>query len=66
MHGLTSEKSGRNIAVELDSRHPLLPKAGWENENLTLILRGKNEIFCRYQCFQCKGKKHENKQNYNC
>jgi hypothetical protein len=41
-HFQMSEKSGRNIAVELDSRHPLLPKTGWENENLTLILRGKN------------------------
>jgi hypothetical protein len=50
-HLQTSEKSGRNMAIELDSRHPLLPKAGWENEDLTLILRGKN--FCRYKCFQC-------------
>jgi hypothetical protein len=30
------------MTVELDSRHPLLPKAGWENEDLTLILRKKN------------------------
>ena len=52
-HLQISETSGRNMTVELDSRHPLLPKTGWENENLTLILRGKNEIFCRYQCFQC-------------
>jgi hypothetical protein len=34
-----SETSGRKMAVELDSRHPLLPKTGWENEDLTLILR---------------------------
>ena len=46
------------MTVELDSRHPLLPKAGCENEDLTLILTGK-------KCFQCwcKGEKHENKQN---
>ena len=25
----TSETSGRNMTVELDSRHPLLQKAGW-------------------------------------
>jgi hypothetical protein len=24
-----SETSGRNMTVELDSRHPLLPKTGW-------------------------------------
>ena len=28
------------MIVELDSRHPLLPKAGCENEDLTLILGG--------------------------
>jgi hypothetical protein len=32
------------MAVELDIRHPLLPKTGWENEDLTLILREKMEI----------------------
>jgi len=30
-HHQTSETSGSNMAVELDSRHPLLPKNGWEN-----------------------------------
>ena len=30
------------MTVELDSRHPLLPKAGCENEDLTLILRGES------------------------
>ena len=50
-HLQTSEKSSRNMAIELDSRHPLLPKTGWENEDLTLILRG--EKICRYKCFQC-------------
>ena len=66
--GQTSETSGRNMTVELDSRHPLLQKAGWGNEDLTLILRKKNGNFCRYKCSQCwcKGEKHENKQNYNC
>ena len=33
------------MTVELDSRHPFLPKTGWENEDLTLILRKKMEIF---------------------
>jgi hypothetical protein len=28
-HLHTSETSVRNMTVELDSRHPLLPKAGW-------------------------------------
>jgi hypothetical protein len=28
-HLQTSETSGRNMTVEVDSRHPLLPKAGW-------------------------------------
>ena len=28
-HLQTSETSGRNMTVEIDSRHPLLPKAGW-------------------------------------
>jgi hypothetical protein len=52
-HFQTSETSGRNMAVELDSRHPLLPKTGWENEDLTLILMGGNGNVCRYKCFQC-------------
>jgi hypothetical protein len=62
------QTSGRNMTIELDSRHPLLPKSGWENEDLTLILRKKNGNLCRYKCFQCwcKREKHENKQNYNC
>ena len=28
-HLQTSETSGRNFTVELNSRHPLLPKTGW-------------------------------------
>ena len=45
--------------VEFDSRHSLFPKTGWENEDLTLILRETNGNFCRYKCFQCwcKGEK---------
>jgi hypothetical protein len=35
-HFQTSETSGRNMAVELDSRHLLLPKTGWENEDLKI------------------------------
>jgi hypothetical protein len=27
------------MAIELDSGHLLLPKTGWEDEDLTLILR---------------------------
>ena len=42
-HFQTSETSGRNMAVELDSGHPLLPKTGWEDTDLNLILRKKME-----------------------
>jgi hypothetical protein len=38
-HLQTSETSGRNMAIELGSRHLLLPKTEWENEDLTLISR---------------------------
>ena len=51
-HFQRSDASGRNMAVELDIRHPLLPKTGWENEDLHLILRQKNGNFCRYKCLQ--------------
>ena len=49
------ESSGRNMTVRLDNRHPPLPKTGWENEDLILILRKKMEFFAdsRYKCFQC-------------
>jgi hypothetical protein len=49
-----SEMSGRNMAIELDSRHPLLPKTGWENEDLTLILRKKIEIFADTSAFHAR------------
>jgi hypothetical protein len=29
------------MAAELDSGHPLLPKTGWEDEDLNQILRTK-------------------------
>ena len=51
-HFQTSETSGRNMAVELDIRHPLLSNIGWQNEELTLISREKDGHFCRYKCFQ--------------
>jgi hypothetical protein len=40
-HLQTSETSDRNMAVGLDSEHPLLPKTGREDEDLNLILRKK-------------------------
>ena len=36
-HLQTSETSGRNMTVELDSRHPLLPKTGWGNMKILQI-----------------------------
>jgi hypothetical protein len=56
------------MTVELDSRHPLLQKAGWGKWRFDSDLKKKNGNFCRYKCSQCwcKGEKHENKQNYNC
>ena len=53
-HLQTSETSGRNMAVELDSRHPLLLKSRWENEDLTLILRKKMEIFPDTSAFNAR------------
>ena len=50
----STETSGRNMAIELDSRHPLLPKTGWENEDLTLILRKKIEIFADTSAFHAR------------
>jgi hypothetical protein len=46
-HLQTSETSGRNMAIELDSRHLLLPKTEWENEDLTLISREIKGNCCR-------------------
>ena len=67
-HVQTSEKSGRNMTVELDSWQPLLPKPGWGKWRFYSDLKGKKLKLCRYKCFQCwcKGEKHENKQNNNC
>ena len=66
-HLQTSETSGRNMTVELDSGIRSFQKLDGENEDLT-DLKKKNGNICRYKCFQCwcKGEKHENKQNYNC
>ena len=50
------------MTVELDSRHPLLPKAGWGKWRFDSDLKKKKmESFAGE-----KGEKHENKQNYNC
>ena len=45
----TSETSGRNMTVELDSRHPLLQKAGWGKWRFDSDLKKKNGNFCRYK-----------------
>jgi hypothetical protein len=58
-HFQTSDASGRNMAGELDIRHALLPKTGWENEDLTQILREKMEIFADTNAFNAR---YEEKQ----
>jgi hypothetical protein len=65
---ISKRQRRRNMAIELDSRHPLLPKIERENEDLTLILRGKKDFFADTSAFnaRCKGIKHENKHNYIC
>jgi hypothetical protein len=66
-HLQTSETSGRNMAVVLDSRHPLLPKTGWENGDFTLILREKIESFADRSAFNARlVKKKNTKKKYNC
>ena len=52
-HLQTSETSGRNMTVELDSRHPLLPKTGW----------GKNENFADTSAFNAGVKEKNTKTN---
>jgi hypothetical protein len=48
---LSKKKTNVNIMQkytffkELDSGHPLLPKTGWEDEDLNLILRTKWKHF---------------------
>jgi hypothetical protein len=39
------------MAIELDSRHLLLPKTEWENEDLTLISREIKGNCCRSKCY---------------
>jgi hypothetical protein len=51
------------MTVELDSRHPFLPKTGWENEDLTLILRKKMEIFADTSAFNAGVKEKNTKTN---
>ena len=58
----TSETSGRKIAVELHSRHPLLQKSGWENEDLILILRKKMEIFADTSAFNARSRRCKRKK----
>ena len=59
-HLQTSETSGRKMAVVLDSRHPLLPKTGWENGDFTLILREKIENFADRSVFNARLVKKKN------
>jgi hypothetical protein len=59
-HFQTSKTSGRNMAVELDSRHPLLPKTGWENEDFTLISRKKKWKCLQIQVLSMLGIKEKN------
>ena len=51
------------MTVELDSRHPLLQKAGWGNEDLTLILRKKMETFADTSAFNAGVKEKNMKTN---
>jgi hypothetical protein len=52
------------MAEELDSRHPLLPKTGWENGDFTLILREIIECFADRIAFNARlvKKKNTNKK----
>jgi hypothetical protein len=38
------QTSGRNMTVELDNRHSLLPNTGWGKMKIWLILRGELQI----------------------
>ena len=56
--------SGRNMTVELDSRHPLLPKTGWgKNEDLTDFKGEKMEIFADTSAFNAGVKEKNTKRN---
>jgi len=60
-HFQTSETSGRNMVVELDSQHPLFQKLDGENEDLTMMLREKKWKFLQIQVLSMLGVKGKNK-----
>ena len=62
-HLQISETSGRNMTVELDSRHPLLPKTGWGKMKIWLILRGGMENFADTSAFNAGVKEKNTKTN---
>ena len=51
------------MAIRLDNRHPPLPKTGWENEDLILILRKKMEFFADTSAFNAGVKEKNTKTN---
>jgi hypothetical protein len=55
--------SGRNMTVELDSRHPLLPKAGWGKWRFNSDLKKKLEIFADTSAFNAGVKEKNTKTN---
>jgi hypothetical protein len=58
-HFKTLETSGRNMTVELDNRHLLLPKAGWGKWRFDSDLKGENgNLFRRLEMVK-SGKNHK-------
>jgi hypothetical protein len=52
------------MTVELDSRHPLLPKTGWgKNENFTDFKGGKMKNFADTSAFNAGVKEKNTKTN---
>ena len=62
-HLQTSETSGRNMTVELESRHPLLPKAGWGKWRFDSDLKKKMETFVDTSAFNAGVKEKNTKAN---
>ena len=62
-HLQTSETSGRNMTVELDSGIRSFQKLDGENEDLTRILRKKMEIFADTSAFNAGVKEKNMKTN---
>jgi hypothetical protein len=63
-HLQTSETSGRNMTVELDRRHPLLPKAGWGKWRFDSDLKKKKmETFVDTSAFNAGVKEKNTKTN---